>query len=127
MKVFNYRIEVDFAGNQVGLTDAYLQYAGIEDLLITAGQHKAPFCLESNNSDNYNTFLERGMFTNAFGNAGAERRIGVSAAYTSETLNASAGLFGDNESISRSTTIGASKCAVEPAFESGRSVASPSA
>ena len=32
---------------------------------------------ESNNSDNYNTFLERGMFTNAFGNAGAERRIGI--------------------------------------------------
>ena len=57
MKVFNYRIEVDFAGNQVGLTDAYLQYAGIDDFLITAGQHKAPFGLESNNSDNYNVFL----------------------------------------------------------------------
>jgi phosphate-selective porin OprO/OprP len=44
------------------------------------------------------------MFTNAFGNAGAERRIGVSAAYApKENLNFAAGLFGDNESISRST------------------------
>ena len=82
IKVFNYRIEVDFAGN-AGHPDRRLSAIcrDPEDLLITAGQHKAPFGLESNNSDNYNIFLERGMFTNAFGNAGAERRIGLSAAY----------------------------------------------
>ncbi|HYI38922.1 MAG TPA: porin [Allosphingosinicella sp.] len=132
MKVFNYRIEVDFAGNQVALTDAYLQYAGIEDLLITAGQHKAPFGLESNNSDNYNVFLERGMFANAFGNAGAERRIGLSAAWAPKAnLNVAAGLFGDNESIARSAgapatdspdeSVGANaRLAWEPVFEEGR-------
>jgi phosphate-selective porin OprO/OprP len=132
MKVFNYRIEVDFAGNQVALTDAYLQYAGIADLLITAGQHKAPFGLESNNSDNYNVFLERGMFTNAFGNAGAERRIGLSAAYAAkDNLNLAAGVFGDNENITRSAgaaitgspdeSIGANaRLAWEPLFEKGR-------
>ena len=101
-KKFNYRIEVDFAGNVVNLTDAYLQYVINPHYLVTVGQHKAPFGLESNNSDNYNTFLERGMFTNAFGNAGAERRIGASLSYQSDTLNASIGLFGDNESIGRS-------------------------
>jgi phosphate-selective porin OprO/OprP len=134
MKVFNYRIEADFAGNQVALTDAYLQYAGIEHLLITAGQHKAPFSLESNNSDNYNIFLERGMFTNAFGNAGAERRIGLSGAFApKENLNLAAGIFGDNESIARSTgaavtnspdeSIGANaRLAWEPVFEKGRIV-----
>ena len=103
-KWFNYRLEVDFAGNAVNVTDAYLQYTKIPKTVLTLGQHKAPFGLESNNSDNYNMFLERGMFTNAFGNAGAERRIGLSAAYAPrETLNLSVGLFGDNESISRST------------------------
>ena len=103
-KWFNYRIEVDFAGNQVALTDAYLQYTKIPKTVLTLGQHKAPFGLESNNSDNYNMFLERGMFTNAFGNAGAERRIGVSAAYApKETINLALGIFGDNESITRST------------------------
>lgn len=102
-KKFNYRIEADFAGNAVSITDAYLQYVASPKWLLTAGQHKAPFGLESNNSDNYNTFMERGMFTNAFGNAGAERRLGLSAAYQTETFNVAAGLFGDNESISRST------------------------
>ena len=103
LKWWNYRIEVDFAGNAVNLTDAYLQYTKIPKTILTIGQHKAPFGLESNNSDNYNMFLERGMFTNAFGNAGAERRIGISAAYApKENLNFAAGLFGDNESIGRS-------------------------
>lgn len=103
-KWFNYRLEVDFAGNQVGLTDAYLQYTKIPKTVLTLGQHKAPFGLESNNSDNYNIFLERGMFTNAFGNAGAERRIGLSAAYApKETVNLAIGIFGDNESITRSS------------------------
>jgi len=132
LKVFNYRIEVDFAGNQVGLTDAYLQYAGIPKLLVTAGQHKAPFGLESNNSDNYNIFLERGMFTNAFGNAGAERRIGLSAAYAPrDNLNLAVGLFGDNESITRSTGAavtdspdesvgGNARVTWEPVLEKGR-------
>lgn len=104
LKLFNYRIEVDFAGNAVSLTDAYLQYTRIPKTLITVGQHKAPFGLESNNSDNYNVFLERGMFTNAFGNVGAERRIGASLAYAPrDNLNLAAGLFGDNESVGRST------------------------
>jgi phosphate-selective porin OprO/OprP len=101
-KWWNYRAEVDFAGNAVNITDAYLQYTKIPKTVLTIGQHKAPFGLESNNSDNYNMFLERGMFTNAFGNAGAERRIGVSAAWApKENVNIAAGLFGDNESISR--------------------------
>ena len=101
-KWFNYRAEVDFAGNAVNITDAYLQYTKIPKTVVTIGQHKAPFGLESNNSDNYNTFLERGMFTNAFGNAGAERRIGISAAWAPrENINIAGGIFGDNESISR--------------------------
>ena len=102
-KWFNYRIEVDFAGNTVNLTDAYLQYTRIPKVVLTLGQHKAPFGLESNNSDNYNTFMERGMFTNAFGNAVAERRIGFSAAWAPrETVNVAVGGFGDNENIGRS-------------------------
>src|SRR5260221_672073 len=131
-KWFNYRLEVDFSGNAVNITDAYLQYTKIPKTVVTIGQHKAPFGLESNNSDNYNMFLERGMFTNAFGNAGAERRIGISAAYSpKENINLAGGFFGDNESISRSTSTpvtntpdeswGANGRATwEPVFEPGK-------
>ena len=127
-KWFNYRAEVDFAGNAVNITDAYLQYTKIPKTVLTIGQHKAPFGLESNNSDNYNTFLERGMFTNAFGNAGAERRIGISAAYApKENINIAAGLFGDNESISRGSGAAPGeswglngRATWEPVFDTGR-------
>ncbi|HEX8841849.1 MAG TPA: porin, partial [Sphingomicrobium sp.] len=127
-KWFNYRAEVDFAGNAVNITDAYLQYTKIPKTLLTIGQHKAPFGLESNNSDNYNMFLERGMFTNAFGNAGAERRIGLSAAYApKENINIAAGLFGDNESISRGSGAAPGeswgvngRATWEPLYEPGR-------
>lgn len=133
-KYFNYRLEVDFAGNAVSVTDAYLQYTKIPKTILTLGQHKAPFGLESNNSDNYNIFLERGMFTNAFGTAGAERRIGFSAAYApKETISLAVGLFGDNESISRSTGAPVTstpdeswgingRATFEPVFEPGKIV-----
>jgi phosphate-selective porin OprO and OprP len=100
-KEWPWRIEVDFAGNQVSLLDAYLQYTGIKPWTFTLGQHKAPFGLESNNSDSYNTFIERGMFTNAFGAVGAERRIGASSQYASGNWTAAVGLFGDGEALNR--------------------------
>src|SRR3546814_3574134 len=70
---------------------------------ITLGQYKAPFGLESNNSDNYNVFLERGTFNVAAANLGAERRIGASAAYVKPNFTATIGVFGDNEGVSRAS------------------------
>lgn len=96
-----WRLDVDFAGNAVGVQDAYLQYNGFKPLSITLGQHKPPFGLESNNSDRFNSFLERGMFTNAFGIVGAERRFGVSVAYLKPNFTATIGLSGDNEAVGR--------------------------
>jgi phosphate-selective porin OprO/OprP len=127
-KWWNYRAEVDFAGNAVNITDAYLQYTKIPKTVLTIGQFKAPFGLESNNSDNYNTFMERGMFTNAFGNAGAERRIGIGAGWTpKENINIAGGLFGDNESISRGSGAAPgeswgvnARATWEPVFDTGK-------
>ncbi|HEY7006299.1 MAG TPA: porin [Sphingomicrobium sp.] len=128
LKWWNYRAEVDFAGNAVNITDFYLQYTKIPKTLLTVGQFKVPYGLEANNSDNYNTFLERGMFTNAFGNAGAERRIGVSVAYApKENINIAAALSGDNESISRGSGAAPGeswgvngRATWEPVFDTGK-------
>jgi phosphate-selective porin OprO/OprP len=100
-KNFNWRLEADFAGNTVNLQDAFVQYVGIKPLQITLGQFKAPFGLESNNSDNYNTFLERGMFNVLASNIVAERRLGLAAAYVKPNFTLTAGIFGENESIGR--------------------------
>ncbi len=131
-KNFNWVIEADFAGNVVNLQDAYLQYVGLKKLAITIGQFKQPFGFESNNSDNYNIFMERGMANNAFSTAGAERRIGASVAYISDTLNATVSYSGDNESVGRAaTTYGVNRVpdessganarvTWEPIFEDGK-------
>ncbi len=101
---FKWRAEADFAGNQISLTDAYVQYVAVRPWVFTLGQHKAPYGLESNNSDNYNTFLERGIVTNAFGTPGAERRIGLSAFRGTDKFTVGVGVFGDGESSTRAAT-----------------------
>lgn len=98
---FSWRLEAEFAGNTVAVFDAYLQYEGIRNLRLTLGQHKAPFGLEANNIDSFNVFLERGMFNNAAGTFGADRRIGASAEYLRDNLTVAAGIFGENESVFR--------------------------
>lgn len=101
---FAYRIEAEFVGGSVNLLDAYVQYTGFKKWTITVGQHKAPYGLEANTSDAFNTFLERGMANVAFGAVGAERRVGVSVNYATDHLNATIGLFGAGEAVGRSTS-----------------------
>ena len=100
-KNFKYRIEAEFVKNSVNLLDAYVSYGGIKNWVFTVGQQKAPFGLEANTTDALNSFLERGMANAAFGAVGAERRVGVTAAYQTDKLNATIGLFGSGEAVQR--------------------------
>lgn len=102
-KHFKYRIEAEYVKGTVNLLDAYVSYGGIPKWLFTIGQQKAPYGLEANTSDSFNTFLERGMANNAFGAVAAERRVGVTAAYVTDKLNATIGVFGAGEAVGRST------------------------
>jgi phosphate-selective porin OprO/OprP len=101
LRSFRYRIEAEYVKNTVNLLDAYIQYIVNPRVLVTFGQHKAPYGLEANTSDALNSVIERGMFTNAFGAVGAERRVGVSATYAGDHLNAQAGVFGAGEGVQR--------------------------
>jgi len=100
--VWKYRIEAEFVKQNVNLLDAYIQYAGFKNLLITVGQQKAPYGLEANGTDALSTFLERGMANNAFGAVGAERRVGASVAFTpTPQIIATVGIFGAGEAVQR--------------------------
>ena len=101
---FRWRVEAEYVRNAVNLLDAYIAYQFSPKWLLTAGQHKAPYGLEANTSDSFNTFLERGMASNAFGAVGAERRVGLSLAYQSDKLNAALGVFGAAEGVQRNAT-----------------------
>lgn len=58
-KDWKYKLENDFAGNTSAITDAYIEYAGFNNLSLTAGQFKEPFGLETLTSDLFTSFMER--------------------------------------------------------------------
>ena len=90
---FGYKIEVDFAGNDVTVTDAIVTY---EDgpLTLTAGQHNNFQSLEELTSSRWSSFIERAAFTDAFG---FTRKLGVSAQVeVAESVLLQAGVFTDN-------------------------------
>ncbi|WP_157215053.1 porin [Flavisphingomonas formosensis] len=103
-RTFAYRVEAEYVNNAVNLLDAYIQYNGFKKLSITVGQQKAPYGLEANTSDAFNTFLERGMANVAFGAVGAERRVGATLAYSTDHLYATVGIFGAGEAVNRNAT-----------------------
>jgi phosphate-selective porin OprO/OprP len=104
-KDFKWRIEAELVKSSVTLLDAYVSYTGLKKWTFTVGQQKAPYGLEANTSDAFNSFLERGMANVAFGAVGAERRIGVSAAYVpNDKITATVGLFGASEAALRNAT-----------------------
>ena len=89
---FGYKLEADFAGNDVELTDAHFTY---EDggLTMTLGQHNNFQGLEELSSSNDTSFIERAGYTDAFA---FERRVGISAQYGVKDLLFQAGLFTAN-------------------------------
>ena len=126
-KNFKWRVEAELVKGSVNMLDAYVQYALNPAWQITAGQHKPAFGLEANSSDAFNSFIERGMITNAFGAVGAERRIGLSLGYGKDPLYATVGVFGASEGVSRSVRADESygvngRIVWEPINEDGRVV-----
>jgi len=89
---FGYKLEADFAGNDVDLTDAFFTYEN-GGLTMTAGQHNTFQGLEELSSSNDTSFIERAAYTDAFG---FERRVGLSAQYAVSDLLFQAGVFTDN-------------------------------
>ena len=89
---FGYKFEIDFAGNEVSVTDAILSY---EDgpLEVAVGQHNNFQSLEELTSSLHTTFIERAAFTDAFG---FERRLGASITYGRGDILIQAGVFTDN-------------------------------
>ncbi|HYE29272.1 MAG TPA: porin [Allosphingosinicella sp.] len=90
---FGYKIEVDFANNDVEIADALLNYKASKALALTLGQHNNFQSIEELTSSRFLSFLERAAFTDAFN---FERRVGLSATYASGDVIAQGGIFTDN-------------------------------
>lgn len=66
---YEYRFEYDFArnwGGTSGITDAYVKYIRFAPFSVTIGQQNEGKSMESVMSNNYLTFIERGLPNNAY-------------------------------------------------------------
>ena len=90
-----YKLEVDFADNEVDLADAFIEYDGelVDPAFVRVGHFKPPNSLEEQTSNRFLTFMERAAFTDAFE---FERQIGLASGVTGDSWGISAGLFGQN-------------------------------
>lgn len=89
---FGYKFEIDFAGNDVSVTDALISYE-TGDVEFIVGQMNTFQSLEELTSSLHTSFIERAAFTDAFG---FERRVGAALAYNSGDVLVQAGIFSDN-------------------------------
>lgn len=89
---FDYKLELEFSGDDVEITDAVVGYdAG--DTTLTLGQHNNFQGLEELTSSRFLSFMERAAFTDAFN---FQRRVGLSASYTTDSVLAQGGVFTEN-------------------------------
>ncbi|WP_232843883.1 OprO/OprP family phosphate-selective porin [Allopontixanthobacter sediminis] len=89
---FDYKMELEFTGGAVEITDAILGYeAG--DTKLSVGQHNNFQGLEELTSSRFTSFMERAAFTDAFD---FQRRVGLSASYGKGMVLLQGGVFTDN-------------------------------
>jgi len=90
-KDVKYKFEIDFATNEVDITDAYIEYAGWDPFYILVGNAKSPTSMEELSSSRHTTMVERGGITDAFN---FERRLGVQMGYVGEWFRVDAAAMG---------------------------------
>ena len=91
-KDVKYKLEIDFAGNEVNVSDAYITW-DLKPVSVDVGQFKTPNSLEEQTSSRYVSFMERGSFTDAFSLA---RQTGVAVNYADGGIAFKAGIFQGN-------------------------------
>lgn len=95
-----YKFEADFSNNDANVKDAYIRYTGFGPVTLTAGHLKTPVSMEENTSSLNTAFMERGMFTDAFGfsyELGATASVNGSNWSWKTGVFAGGGLSGDDE------------------------------
>ncbi len=90
---FGFAVDLETAGGNDELTDAYLTWKASPQAVLTLGQHNNFQALEELTSSRFTSFIERAAFTDAFA---FNRRLGLSAAWTRGPVTAQAGIFSGN-------------------------------
>ncbi len=86
---WGFRLEADFAENEVELKDVYIEYRGFDPLRVRAGNIKESFSLDEQTSSRYTTFMERAL-PNALAPG---RKVGINARPYGDTWTFGTGFF----------------------------------
>ncbi|MDQ3563921.1 MAG: porin [Pseudomonadota bacterium] len=90
-KHWDFKSEVDFAGNGVDVKDMYIANTYLKPFTIQAGNFKEPFSLEQLTSSRFITFMERSL-ADAFV---PERNLGAALYYAGSNWTAAGGVFSE--------------------------------
>jgi phosphate-selective porin OprO/OprP len=97
-KDWEFKSQVDFADNSVGVKDMFLQYHGLKaldiPLAITVGQQKQAFSRELQESSNDMMFMERSLM-NVLNEPTVDRAIGLNVASLNKNWTGQVGIYGD--------------------------------
>ena len=91
-KDWKYKLEIDFAGGEVSVKDAYIGYKWFDSSFIQIGNFKEPFSLEELTSSKYITFMERAL-PNVFAPG---RNIGVGFITHGDNWTLAGGAFAES-------------------------------
>lgn len=112
-----YKAELDLANGSVGFGDVWMTYTpGNAPVVLRIGNFETLNSMEQISSSNFNSFIERAAFNDAFTNA---RRMGAALAYKSANndLRAEVGLFTGHSidsSLDNDGWIGAARLVYAP-------------
>ncbi|MGR9045023.1 MAG: porin [Gammaproteobacteria bacterium] len=93
-KNWNFKSQVDFADNNVGVKDMFINYDGLDFMEITVGQQKQAFSRELQESSNDLMFMERSLM-NALNEPTVDRAIGLNLAHFGSNYTTQVGIYGD--------------------------------
>lgn len=90
-----YKMEINKTGdNEFNMEDAYIQFAPDSvPLKIRVGQDNTPASISEISSSRFTSTIERAAYTDAFA---FDRRLGVTALYSSGNFAVEAGIYGEN-------------------------------
>lgn len=119
---FGYRVEVDFANNEIRFGDAIITYTPKDQpYSFTLGNHFTFSGLDQITSSNFTSFLERAQMTEAYGGS---RRLGASIGLRNEdnSLRFNGGLFAAHSidsGLDNEGWIGAARVVYSPQLMGG--------
>lgn len=94
-KDWDFKSQVDFGDNEVGVKDMFVSYTGLKLANINLGHQKQAFSRELQESSNDMMFMERSLM-NVLNAPLVDRAIGLNLAKREDNWTAQAGLYGES-------------------------------